>query len=284
MINDMGMQPLTDRERMWCGYGLSASEARWFDWCFERGLLNLFGSDFPQFDTDNEKIGRYINNVLRSKKTIDELGNCNSWDFFVTFTISPDKFDRHDLQGFYKKFAYFIQNYKRLHKCKFDYVFVPELHADGAWHLHGLIGGMPFENFQRYNLFDYFPYTDVRIPNYIRTRLAQGHELYYWQAYVDRFGWCVVERLRDSEKASNYITKYIGKGFSGNDEFKNVRMIKSSLGLKRAEKLKKGFTSIKDVKPSYDCDYATVFKFKKTEYTLDDVLKYFYDNDNMTEH
>ena len=122
---------------------------------------------------------------------------------------------------------------------------------------------------------DYYPYTDVKLPKYIRDRLLNGEMLYYWQPYVERFGWCVIEPLRSAERASSYITKYIGKGFANDDRFKNVQMIKSSVGLKRAVKLKKGFTSIRDVKPSFDCDYAATFKFPKNDYSIDDVMKYF---------
>ncbi len=97
----------------------------------------------------------------------------------------------------------------------------------------------------------YYPYTDVKLPKYIRDRLLNGETLYYWQPHVERFGWCVIEPLRSAERASSYITKYIGKGFANDDRFKNVQMIKSSVGLKRTVKLKKGFTSIRDVKPSF---------------------------------
>lgn len=275
MINDVDRVPLTDRQLMWCDYGLSRSEAVWFDWCFDKGLLDLFGADIPHCVNDNDKIGRYINNVIRSKKTLDELGNCNDWDCFVTFTIAPDKFDRFDLQGFYRKFSKFVNNFKRLKSCKFGYVFVPELHADGAWHLHGLIKDLPFCYFTEYRLLDYYPHTDVKLPRYIRERLAKGERLYYWKDYVDRFGWCVIEPLKSAERASSYITKYIGKGFAADERFKNIQMIKSSVGLNRAVKLKKGFTSVRDIKPSFDCDYAATFKFPKSDYSIDDVLKYF---------
>ena len=106
--------------------------------------------------------------------------------------------------------------------------------------------------------------------------MAKGEKLYNWSPYSDRFGYSLFEPLRDKGKASSYITKYIGKGFVGNEQFKNTRLLIPSLGLKRAVKVKKGFTSIDDVKPSFDCDFATTFKFDKSKYSLEDVLKYFY--------
>jgi hypothetical protein len=275
MINDVERTPLTDRQKEWVRQGLTRSEALFFDWCFEKNLLNLFGSDFMNYKPDIDHVGRYINNIMRAKKTLDEIGNCNEWDYFVTLTISPEKFDRFDLKSFYKLFSYFKSNYRRDTGCKFGYVFVPEQHEDGAWHLHGLIKDLPVEHLTEYFLKDFYPYTSVKIPMYIKEKLAHKERLFYWKPYTDRFGWCIFESLRDKGKASNYITKYIGKGFIGNEQFKNTRLLIPSLGLKRAEKIKKGFTSINDIKPSFDCDYATTFKFPKSKYSLDDVLKYF---------
>lgn len=276
MINDVERAKLTERQRYFMEQGLSRSEAVWLDWCVSKNLLDLFGSDYQHFLEKPDHVGRYLSNILRARKTLDELGNCNEWDYFVTLTINPDKFDRFDLKAFYKSFGVFKNHYKRDYGVKFSYVFVPEQHKDGAWHLHGLVSGLPLEHLSEYRLADYWPYTEVKLPNYIRERVAKGEKLYNWSPYSHRFGYSLFEPLRDKGKASSYITKYIGKGFIGNEQFKNTRLLIPSLGLKRAEKIKKGFTSIDDVKPSFDCDFATTFKFKKSEYSIDDVLKYFY--------
>lgn len=276
MLNDLDREPVTDMQRSFMAEGLTRSDARFLEWCFLKNRLELFGSDFEYPDVQKpDRVGRFINNVMRTRKTLDELGNCNEWKFFVTLTISPDKYDRHDFKAFYKVFSNFIRNCKQNFGFKMKYVFVPEQHKDGAWHLHGLVNDIPYEVLTEYCLKDFHPYTEVRCPVYIRQKIRNGEKLYYWQKYVDKFGWCIFEELRDSSKASNYITKYIGKGFIGNDEFKNTRLILPSLGLNRAVKIKRGFTSIDDVKPSFDCEYATTFKFPKDKYTLDAVLKYF---------
>lgn len=276
MINDLEREPVTDFQKELISEGLSRSDARFFEWCFENNRLELFGSDFPYPDVQKpDKVGRYINNVMRARKTLDELGNCNDWRFFVTLTIAPEKYDRYDFKSFYKVFSKFLNNCKRDFGFKMKYVFVPEQHKDGAWHLHGLISDIPYDVLTKYCLKDFHPYTEVRCPNYIRDKIKNGENLYSWDKYADKFGWCIFEELRDSAKASNYITKYIGKGFIGNDEFKNTRLILPSLGLNRAIKIKRGFTSISNVKPSFDCEYATTFKFPKDKYALDTVLKYF---------
>ena len=65
------------------------------------------------------------------------------------------------------------------------------------------------------------------------------------------------------------------KGFANDNRFKNARLFMPSLGLKRAELMKKGFTDMRSVKPSFDCEYATTYKFPKSEYSLDDIQNFF---------
>lgn len=232
---------------------------------FKRYLDVMYTGDVDEFA---ERIGRFVNNLVRARSMLEQIGNCNTWQYFVTFTIDGSKYDRFDFSAFYKPFSNFVRNYKKTFGVKFDYVFVPEQHADGAWHLHGLVNGLPLEHLRPFRLDEHLPY-------FIRDKLLQGIQLYDWTAFAERFGWTIVEPLRDAARASSYITKYIGKGFANDDRYKNTRLFMPSLGLKRAEQIKKGYADLRSVKPVYDCEYATTYKFDKDTYSLDDVLKYF---------
>lgn len=99
--------------------------------------------------------------------------------------------------------------------------------------------------------------------------------VYEWPAFAEKFGFTIVEPLRDCERAASYITKYIGKGFSNDNRFKNAKLFIPSHGLKRAELMKKGFADLSSVKPSFDCEYATTYKFPKSEFSYSDVEKFF---------
>lgn len=224
-----------------------------------------FTSDIP-FPSNEllEKIGRYANNVVRARSVIEQLGNCNEWDYFVTFTIDPAKYDRYDFKDFYTPFSKFVNNYKRKTGVKFRYVFVPEQHKDGAWHLHGLIGGLPESHLRQFGL-------DERLPEYIRNKLMNGYKLYEWPDFAKRFGYTVVEPLRDADRAANYITKYIGKGFANDGRFKNARLFIPSLGLNRAEQLVKGCADMTGFSPVYECEFSKVYKFSKEEYSLEEL-------------
>lgn len=232
---------------------------------FKKYVEAMYNGDVDEF---TQKMGRWVNNLVRARSTIEQLGACNPWQYFVTFTIDPEKFDRYDFSLFYKSFAKFVMNYRQRKGVRFQYVFVPEQHQDGAWHLHGLINGLPVDHLRLFTL-------EEKLPYYIRDKLQQGQQLYEWPAFADKFGFTIVEPLRDCERAASYITKYIGKGFSNDNRFKNAKLFIPSHGLKRAELMKKGFADLSSVKPSFDCEYATTYKFPKSEFSYSDVEKFF---------
>ena len=228
----------------------------------------LYTFDNPVGDDFLKQNGRFVSSVLRTKSNLEQLANCNKWDYFVTFTISPEKYDRYDFKAFYKSFSKYVNNFKRKHDFRFYYVFVPEMHADGAWHLHGLIGGLPVSFLKPFDL-------SQKLPKYIRDKLIAGECIYDFPEFSEKFGYSVVEPLRDKERASNYISKYISKGFFNDDRFKNVHFYYASLGLNRAELICSGSFETSDFKPDYQNDYCTVYKFSKTDFSLDDIKSKF---------
>lgn len=57
--------------------------------------------------------------------------------YFVTLTLNGEKFSRYDTQEACKRLNKYLAN--RVQRNGLKYVFVPELHKDGAIHFHGLI-------------------------------------------------------------------------------------------------------------------------------------------------
>ena len=82
--------------------------------------------------------------------------------------------------------------------AKFQFVFVPEMHRDGAWHLHGLINDLPLDHLRPFTL-------EEKLPTYIRDKLQQGQQLYEWPAFAEKFGYTVVEPLRDQDLSLIHI-------------------------------------------------------------------------------
>lgn len=151
---------------------------------------------------------RLENNLARAKRAVKELALCNPWEYWVTFTISPDKYDRYDLETIYKDFSEFVHN--RTNPPR--YVVVPELHKDGAIHLHALMYSIPFRE------------------------LVEINGRLNWKPYFDRFGFSLVEPIRDRNRAAFYMLKYITKE-AGQAVPRGKQIFRCSKGLARAETL-----------------------------------------------
>ena len=163
--------------------------------------------------------------LSRTRRTLLELGLCNPWDWFCTFTISKDKHDRVDLQGWYKRFSQWLRD-QRKKGLEVAYVLVPERHKDGSWHAHGFMKGnmelVRFSDLRR---------AGVKIPD----KLVNG-DFWNWPAYQEKFGFCSFGRLRSPVGAAFYVTKYITKDQGRNVDTVNAKQLYCSQGLRRAQK------------------------------------------------
>lgn len=128
------------------------------------------------------------NNLSRAKQQVIELCLCNDFEYFFTGTIDGKKFDRYNLQEFYRQFSKFLNNYKSRRAPDLKYLMIPEAHKDGAIHVHGVLKGL--------NSLDL-------VPN------KNGY--YDWVPYCEKFGYMSIAPIRDVVSCSRYITKYISK-------------------------------------------------------------------------
>ena len=155
------------------------------------------------------------NNVARARTKVQEYALSNNWDYFCTFTISKEKFDRYDLKQFYKTFAKFINNYNTRSLPEgqhISYLIIPEKHKDGAWHMHGLISGIKPEDLYT-NKYGYL----------------------VWKQYEDKFGYISMDYIKDIERCSSYIMKYITKDLANSIKDQEKHLYYCSKGLKTAE-------------------------------------------------
>lgn len=162
----------------------------------------------PQSEQEKE-----LCNLARARSAIRELALCNPWEYFVTLTLNPDKQDRFSLDDYVRDLGVWIGNYNKKFHTHLKYLLVPEQHKDGAWHMHGL-------------LHDVSPQSV--------TRNCHGYlDMPY---YANRFGFISLDPIRDQNKCSSYITKYVTK-----DTGKGVEVSKHlyyhSRGLEKSEVL-----------------------------------------------
>lgn len=163
---------------------------------------------------DEDQPEKMDNSLSRTKAAVYELAACNPWEHFVTLTLSPEKYDRYNLSKFRADLAQFLRNYNRIHGCGIKYLLIPEQHQDGAWHMHGLVMG---------------------IPNNALSVNKNGYRDF--PAYASRFGFCSIDDIRDKDKVSSYITKYISKDLSDRREELHAHLYYASKGLNRSEKI-----------------------------------------------
>lgn len=99
-----------------------------------------FFSDFRSDKIDISSSSRNYDyeSFARSKRTVIDYGMNNDWDFFVTITFDGNKVDRYNSQIVLRRLQNALKDYRRFYDSDFAYVLVPERHADGAIHFHGL--------------------------------------------------------------------------------------------------------------------------------------------------
>ncbi len=209
--------------------------------------------------------------VCRAKRSVLELGLCNEWKYFCTFTLDPQKYNRYNLKAWYKDFSQFIRDQRKKYHVSLKYLLVPEMHVDGAWHMHGLLSDAPplvsfrdracrgeklpdrLRNSEYCSWADYecrFGFNSLSrvidpVPPLVsfRDRACRGEKLpdrlrnseyCSWADYECRFGFNSLSRVIDPVAVSFYILKYISKAFDADALASGAHRYYASLGLARA--------------------------------------------------
>lgn len=158
-------------------------------------------------------------NLSRAKSKVREYVLCNDWDYFCTLTLSPERYDRHNLKKYIHDLSRFIQNYNRY--CSDDekvrYLFIPEMHKDGSWHLHGFIRGIRERDM------------------YIN---SNGYTS--WTQYDEKFGYLSFSKIADKGNCSKYALKYITKDSAKSVTELGNHIYYCSKGLNTSELLYRG--------------------------------------------
>ncbi len=204
--------------------------------------------NYVRCTVNDEKLSE---SIIRAKSKIFEYAFCNPWDFFITATLDPSKYDRSNLEKYHKDLTQFFRDYGKKHGIKIDFLLVPELHKDGkSWHMHGFLKGLPAEHLHLFKIGDV-------MGKALADKVLKGDTVYNWQAYQKKFGFCDLEPIRNSEAVSKYITKYINKDLATSVTELNAHLYYHSRGLQTAKTMKKG-TMLCDIVPSFVGEYCSV--------------------------
>ena len=228
--------------------------------CMKSCLVS--GLERPKQDTpsrcQNVNDSKLENNISRAKAKIFDLAFCNPWEYYVTGTLSPDKYDRTNLKKFIADLTLYIRNYNARHGLKIKYLFIPELHSDGkSWHVHGFLMGLPKEHLRQFKVGD-------TMGKSIADKVLAGDVVYEWSAYSKKFGFCDLEPIGNAEAVSKYITKYINKELGNCVKELGDHLYYHSRGLNFAPTIASGNTAdifhlIDDMPCSYQSDYCIVY-------------------------
>lgn len=212
-------------------------------------------------------------NIRRAKGKIQEYVLCNEWSYFVTLTLDPKKYDRYNLEKFHKDMNEFIKGINKRRDSKIKYLFIPEQHKDGAWHMHGFITGLIESDLRIFKLSE-------TLPLYIREKLNKGCNVYEWVKYRNRFGFCDLEEIKSKERASSYVRKYITKELAQCVKDIGAHMYYHSRELKGAEEIKRGNVSAK-YNPTYEDDHISM-QWLPADVTEKQAREFIYGNDITT--
>ena len=143
---------------------------------------------------------KLANNYSRARSMILQYALCNPWEYFFTGTLNPDKFNRYNLDRYSSQLMQWIRDKRKVYDAKFQVLLIPEPHKDGAWHMHGLVHGLPDRVLRRF-----------RWPE--PQDLIRGGFL-NWPDYQRKFGFCSLAPIKDPIATAYYITKYVSKDLS----------------------------------------------------------------------
>lgn len=151
----------------------------------------------------------------RLRNQVRELGACNEWDYFITITLNPAKWDRMNpkllqsaINNDFRRWARKqINNTRPYKKCA--YLIIPECHQNGAIHLHGLVHLIPEAELLPYTMTEIN--SDIPLPYRICEAVRNKIEIYHCKIWDEKYGYNTLTRIRDRDRISNYLTKYITK-------------------------------------------------------------------------
>lgn len=169
-------------------------------------------------DPAEEPQERFLQSYSRSRSKVLQYALCNDWDYFITITVNPEKFDRWQLNDIYHELYEFFRCYRSMYG-HLSYLLVPERHEDGAWHFHGLVSGILSGHLSPF------------LPGIHPQKLIRAGYVNFG-LLADVIGFVSLSCLHDPVAAGFYITKYITKEHAHDDFYQHLYY--HSQGLKTA--------------------------------------------------
>ena len=150
----------------------------------------------------------------RAKEKIFDIVKLNHFEWYVTLTLNSSVVNRYDVVEIRKVIHSFFSN--AVQRKNASYVVVPELHKDGAIHLHGFLSGA-----FSFVLSDTVKHKACKKPIKISTAKRYKYDLSECKPVYNikdwRYGFSTAIKLDDDSsktRIAKYTTKYITKDLS----------------------------------------------------------------------
>lgn len=190
---------------------------------------------------------RTSQSIAAAKSRINEIVECNDWQWTATFEFSPKTLRAlgGDDTAIKKVKQWFANLKKRVPEFEhLSWLVVPEPHSDRRrkLHLHGFLSGIPSSALIVWSKIR------GRKPAAIRARLKAGDAVYNWPAYQNKFGFCLLVKVNGVDNAKNSKNKwknYITKSLQDSARYQKSgqSLYYCSRGLHRAEVVATGYIS-----------------------------------------
>lgn len=154
-------------------------------------FYDYFLEDYSFYRTmrDNDEVN-LKRTSRRAMNKIKDIAYSNKWDWFLTLTFNPEIVDSFDYECVVSKMSVWLNNMKKVSK-NMKYIVVPELHESGRIHLHGLFANC-----------DGLEFVDSG---------KRKDDMIVYNVGKFKFGWSTATEIKDTSRASTYISKYITK-------------------------------------------------------------------------
>lgn len=129
-----------------------------------------------------------------TKNKIYNIARSNIWEWFITLTFDRTRTDSADYDIVTRRITKFLSNIRQFKCPDMKYLIVPELHKDKThYHFHGLLSSVDGLRFCFSGRFD-------------KKNGMPVFNILNWP-----LGFTTATQVKDTERASGYITKYITK-------------------------------------------------------------------------
>lgn len=190
--------------------------------------------DVKKFKDNELKLN---NSISRAKsKVLDYVMN-NDFKYFVTLTLN-DNLNSYNLGQISNFFSQRIRDIRKKYKIDFKYVFIPEKHVKGDYHLHGFVSGdieklfykndygynsikeFDFAGYQNYSTIRNYKACSKYVLKYITKDMAEigkGKHLYFCSKGLNTSSRCIDFVVANYNELVDFNSEYVDIKYNLND-------------------------------------------------------------------